>query len=207
TGAVADRLAAADRRVRVLHRTAKAGLGAAYQAGFDAGLTAGYEVLVQLDADGSHPPERLPVLLAALAGADLVIGSRWVAGGAVRNWPWPRQALSRAGNGYVRLVLGLRVRDATAGYRVWRAEALRRVDLAGVASQGYCFQVDLTRRAVHAGCRVVEVPITFVERTAGASKMSGGIVAEALWRVTGWGLADRWARRGRVAAETTGARS
>jgi glycosyltransferase involved in cell wall biosynthesis len=194
TGELADRFAASDPAIRVLHRPGKQGLGAAYLAGFGQGLAEGYSALVQLDADGSHQPEQLPDLLAALRGADLVIGSRWIAGGSVRNWPRSRQALSRGGNRYVRLAMSLPVRDATAGFRAWRASALRCVDLASVASQGYCFQVDLTRRALQAGCRVVEVPIEFVERTEGESKMSGAIVREALWRVTLWGAADRLAR-------------
>jgi len=191
TGAIADRLAADDDQVHVLHRTAKNGLGAAYLAGFRWGITRGFEVLVELDADGSHRPEHLPAMLAALDDADAVIGSRWVDGGGVQNWPRHRQWLSRGGNGYVHLMLGLGVRDATAGYRAYRATALQAIDLATVSSRGYCFQVDLTRRLVRAGFRVVEVPITFVERASGQSKMSGAIVAEALFRVTEWGIGDR----------------
>jgi dolichol-phosphate mannosyltransferase len=191
TGRVAEGLAAADPQVRVLHRVSKDGLGAAYLAGFAQGLAAGYDALVELDADGSHPPERLPAMLAALADADLVIGSRYVPGGRVEDWPRHRLFLSRGGNTYTRLWLGLPVHDATAGYRVYRASALRSLDLDGVESQGYCFQVDLTRRAVRAGLRVREVPITFVERAVGESKMSSAIVREALWRVTRWGFDDR----------------
>jgi dolichol-phosphate mannosyltransferase len=198
TGAVADELAAADVHVHVLHRPGKQGLGAAYLAGFRWALARGYQVVVEMDADGSHPAEALPMMLDALAEADLVIGSRWVAGGAVRNWPRSREALSRGGNRYTQVMLNLDVKDATAGYRAFRRSALEAVDLDTVQSQGYCFQIDLTRRAVALGLRVVEVPITFVEREVGASKMTRSIVAEALWRVTVWGVQDRWpwARRG-----------
>ena len=191
TGAIADRVADADEHVHVLHRTAKSGLGAAYLAGFRWGLSRGYDALVEMDADGSHQPEHLPDIIAALDRADAVIGSRWVDGGGVTNWPRHRQWLSQGGNGYVRLMLGLGVRDATAGYRAYRSSALAAIDLDAVSSQGYCFQVDLTRRFVRAGLEVVEVPITFVEREVGESKMSGAIVAEALARVTAWGVRDR----------------
>jgi dolichol-phosphate mannosyltransferase len=193
TGAVADAWAAQDPAVSVLHRDAKQGLGAAYRAGFGWGLERGYEVLVEMDADGSHPPEQLPRLLAPLQWADLVIGSRYVPGGAVVNWPAQRLWLSRGGNTYTRLALALAVRDATAGYRAFRRDALVRIEVDTIASQGYCFQVDTTRRASRLGLRVVEVPITFTERAVGESKMSRQIVSEALWRVTRWGVADRWA--------------
>ena len=189
TGEIADRLAAEDPQVHVLHRVGKQGLGSAYLAGFGWGLQRGYGVLVEMDADGSHQPEQLPALLAALADADLVLGSRWVPGGSVVNWPRSRELLSRGGNTYVRVALGLGLRDATGGFRAFRRETLDKLDLDAVASQGYCFQVDLARRAVSQGLRVVEVPIEFVEREHGVSKMSGGIVREALWRVTVWGLA------------------
>ena len=189
TGEIADRLAAEDPQVHVLHRVGKQGLGSAYLAGFGWGLQRGYDVLVEMDADGSHQPEQLPALLAALADADLVLGSRWVHGGSVVNWPRSRELLSRGGNTYVRLALGLGLRDATGGFRAFRRETLDKLDLDAVASQGYCFQVDLARRAVSQGLRVVEVPIEFVEREHGDSKMSGAIVREALWRVTVWGLA------------------
>ncbi|CAA9348588.1 MAG: Undecaprenyl-phosphate mannosyltransferase [uncultured Nocardioidaceae bacterium] len=191
TGRIADDLAAHDPRVSVLHRTHKCGLGAAYLSGFACGLERGYDVLVEMDADGSHQPEQLPQLLAALPDADLVLGARWVPGGSVVNWPRRRELLSRGGNAYTRLVLGLRLHDATGGYRAFRASTLRRLNLADVSSQGYCFQVDLAWRVVRAGCRVVEVPITFVERERGESKMSGSIVREALWRVTAWGARHR----------------
>lgn len=193
TGALADELAAADDRVHVLHRTTKAGLGAAYIAAFGWALARDYAVVVEMDADGSHAPEQLPALLAAIdAGADLALGSRWVPGGEVRDWPRSRMLLSRGGNTYARLMLGVPIRDITGGYRAFRRELLEQLPLATVQSQGYCFQVDLAWRSVLLGARVVEVPITFVERTAGASKMSGDIVAEALWRVTGWGLRQRF---------------
>jgi dolichol-phosphate mannosyltransferase len=198
TGEIADRLAAEDDHVHVLHRLGKQGLGAAYLAGFDWGLARGYDVLVEMDADGSHQPEQLPDLLAALEHADLVIGSRWVEGGSVVNWPRSRELLSRGGNAYVRLLLGLGLRDATGGFRAFRRATLDKLDLDGVASHGYCFQVDLARRAVGTGCRVVEVPIRFVEREHGVSKMDGAIVREALWRVTVWGLSRR--RPGRQGA-------
>jgi dolichol-phosphate mannosyltransferase len=191
TGRLADSLAAADPRLQVLHRTAKAGLGAAYLAGFRWGLARGVDVLVEMDADGSHAPEELPRLLDRLQSADLVIGSRWVPGGRVVNWSWPRVLLSRGGNAYTRLALGMPVRDATGGYRAFRRTALETLDLDAVASAGYCFQVDLAWRAVRAGLRVAEVPITFTEREFGTSKMSGDIVREALWMVTRWGVGHR----------------
>ena len=199
TGEIADKLAGEDPHVHVLHRAGKAGLGAAYIAGFRWALEQGYGALVEMDADGSHQPEELPRLLAALAEADLVLGSRYVPGGAVLNWARSRELLSRAGNTYARLMLGLELKDATGGYRVFRASTLRRIGLDDVDSQGYCFQIDLARRTIAAGLTVTEVPITFEERQRGASKMSRKIVLEALWRVTSWGIAARLrpARRGR----------
>jgi dolichol-phosphate mannosyltransferase len=191
TGKLADELAADDDHVHVLHRPGKRGLGAAYVAGFAWGLEAGYDVIVEMDADGSHQPEQLPRLLDALATADVVLGSRWVTGGEVRNWPKSREILSRGGNAYARIALGLPLRDATGGYRAYRAKVLRAFDLTTVRSQGYCFQVDLALRSCRRGYRVVEVPITFVERELGASKMSRAIVLEALWRVTLWGVRGR----------------
>jgi dolichol-phosphate mannosyltransferase len=148
-------------------------------------------VLEELDAAGSHAPEQLPRLLAALAHADLVLGSRWVPGGQVQNWARSRELLSRGGNLYTRLALGMPLKDATGGYRAYRRQVLEGMELESVASQGYCFQVDLAWRAVQAGYRVVEVPITFAEREHGESKMSGNIVREALLRVTEWGAAHR----------------
>jgi dolichol-phosphate mannosyltransferase len=191
TGVIADNLAARDAQVHVLHRTAKQGLGAAYIAGFDWGLDHGFDVLVEMDADGSHAPEQLPRLLDALPDADLVLGSRWVPGGKVVNWSTSRQMLSRGGNLYTRIALGCGLHDATGGYRAYRRSVLEKIDYRAVASQGYCFQVDLAWRAVRAGCRVTEVPITFSERERGQSKMSGSIVREALWRVTVWGAQHR----------------
>jgi len=192
TGDVADELAARNERVHVMHRTEKAGLGAAYVAGFGWGLDNGYDVLVEMDADGSHPPEQLPRLLDALQHADLVLGSRYVAGGEVVDWPWRRQLLSRGGNLYCRLALGVRIYDITGGYRAYRAEVLKALALDEVASAGYCFQVDLAWHTMRAGFRVAEVPITFTERQVGESKMSGSIVREALLKVTLWGAAHRW---------------
>jgi dolichol-phosphate mannosyltransferase len=195
TGDLADGLAAADTKVQVLHRPGKGGLGAAYLAGFAWGLERGYDVLVEMDADGSHRPEDLPRLLAALKDnggtADLVLGSRWVPGGAVVNWPATRKLISRGGTLYAKLALGIPIRDATGGFRAFRADTLRGVDTESVVSQGYCFQIDLAWRAVQRGFSVVEVPITFIEREHGVSKMSRGIVIEALWRVTAWGFAHR----------------
>ena len=191
TGEIADKIAAVDTSVHVMHRTEKAGLGAAYLAGFAWGLDAGYDVLIEMDADGSHLPEQLPRLLEALPGADLVLGARWVPGGRVVNWPKRREWLSRGGNTYVRLALGLGLHDATGGYRAFRRTTLEGIDLATVTSQGYCFQVDLARRTVESGFRVTEVPITFVERVHGESKMSGDIVREALVKVTQWGVEYR----------------
>jgi dolichol-phosphate mannosyltransferase len=191
TGKIADAMAEADERVQVLHRPGKAGLGAAYVAGFGWGLERGYDVLVEMDADGSHAPEQLPRLIAALGAADVVIGSRWVRGGDVVNWPLRRELLSRGANVYSRLALGIGVHDATGGYRAYRREVLERIDYAATSSQGYCFQVDLAWRAVRSGFRVVEVPITFADRERGESKMSGAIVREALWKVTTWGVQHR----------------
>lgn len=189
TGEIADRLAAADPRVHVMHRGSKQGLGSAYRAGFAWGLARDYDVLVEMDADGSHRPEDLGRLLTASdEGADLVLGSRWVPGGGVVNWPWHRRLISRGGTLYARLMLGIPVKDATGGYRAFRRTTLERLPLERVASQGYCFQIDMTRRVLAAGMSIVEIPITFVERERGQSKMSGAIVREALWRVTVWGV-------------------
>jgi dolichol-phosphate mannosyltransferase len=193
TGELADKLAARNPGVHVLHRTAKEGLGRAYVAGFRWAREQGYDVLVEMDADGSHAPEQLPRILAALESADLVLGSRYVPGGAVTDWPLHRLLLSRAGNRYTRWALRLPLNDATGGFRAARAELIDRLPFDDVASEGYCFQVDWAWRAVRAGARVAEVPITFTERTLGRSKMSGSIVGEALVRVTGWGLRDRLA--------------
>ena len=195
TGKVADELAAAgDGRIHVLHRTEKNGLGAAYIAGFRWGLERNYTVLVEMDADGSHAPEQLHLLLAKVdAGADLVLGSRYVPGGTVVNWPMRREVLSRGGNLYSRLALGVKIADITGGYRAFRREVLEKLDLDAIESHGYCFQVDMAWRTLQAGFTVAEVPITFTERVIGDSKMSGNIVQEALLKVTVWGLRNRWA--------------
>ncbi|WP_375405459.1 polyprenol monophosphomannose synthase [uncultured Amnibacterium sp.] len=191
TGELADGFAATEPRVHVLHRAAKEGLGPAYLAGFAWGLERGYEAIVEMDADGSHHPEDLPRLLGQLTDHDLALGSRWVAGGRVENWPRRRVLLSRGGNWYTRLALGIDIRDATGGFRAFRAEALRRIHLGDVASHGYCFQVDLVWRALQAGLTVIEVPIVFTERVHGVSKMDGAIVAESLRLVAWWGLRRR----------------
>ena len=192
TGQWAESIAAQDPAVHVLHRAGKQGLGPAYLAGFAWGLEREYRLLGEMDADASHRPEQLPGLLEAVRrGADLAIGSRWVPGGAVHDWPLHRQLLSRGANLYVRVLMGLGVSDATAGFRVFRAELLERLVSDDIASQGYCFQVDMTRRARDLGAVIREVPIDFDERTEGASKMSSGIVREALVKVTLWGLARR----------------
>jgi dolichol-phosphate mannosyltransferase len=192
TGDIADELALLAPEVSVLHRRLKTGLGGAYLAGFNWALQRDYEVIVEMDADGSHAPEELPRLLARIPDADLVLGSRWVRGGSVLNWPLYRKVLSRAGNVYVRLLLNLGLYDATGGYRAYRRAVIEAIDPNAVRSQGYCFQVDMAWRALQAGFRVVEVPITFAERERGESKMSGKIVAEALLSVTQWGIAHRW---------------
>jgi dolichol-phosphate mannosyltransferase len=194
TGAIADEIAATDPQVNVLHRRAKAGLGAAYLHGFSWALDQGYDVIGEMDADGSHQPEQLGVLLEALADADLVIGSRWVPGGSVVNWPRRREALSRGGNLYVRMLLGISVRDATAGYRLFRRSTLEKIDLGQVQSTGYVFQTDLVARTLRAGLTVREVPIQFVERVRGDSKMSGAVAAESLKLITRWGLSERRAQ-------------
>lgn len=192
TGELAESLAAADSAVTVLHRSRKEGLGRAYLAGFQHGLDQGYRFIAEIDADGSHDPTDLAAMLTlAQDGADLVLGSRWVSGGAVLNWPWPRRMISRAGNTYARKVLGSQVRDLTSGFRVFRADALNTVDFASVASQGYCFQIELAWLFERAGLLVAEHPITFIERSIGRSKMHVGIVVEALARVTMWGLFSR----------------
>lgn len=191
TGDVADAMAAADSRVRVLHRSSKQGLGAAYLAGMRLAIDEGFDLVVEMDADGSHPADALPAMLAAAERADLVIGSRWVEGGGTVDWPIQRQLISRAGTRYAQLALGIDVADMTAGYRVYRAELLRRILARPVSSQGYCFQIDMTRRADDLDARIAEVPITFREREVGVSKMSGGIVVEALRNVTAWGIGRR----------------
>jgi dolichol-phosphate mannosyltransferase len=193
TGRLADEAAAADpERIHVMHRTAKAGLGAAYLAGFAWGLARHYAVLVEMDADGSHAPEQLYRLLDAIdAGADLAIGSRYVDGGAVRNWPVRRLVLSKTANTYSRLLLGVGIHDITAGYRAYRRGVLEKIELDAVESKGYCFQIDLTWRAVNNGFTITEVPITFTERELGVSKMSGSNIREAMVKVARWGIGGR----------------
>ena len=193
TGELADELALADPdRVHVMHRTTKAGLGAAYLAGFAWGLGRGYTVLVEMDADGSHAPEELYRLLDAVdGGADLAIGSRYIPGGTVRNWPRRRKVLSKTANGYARVMLGVGIDDITAGYRAYRREVLEKIELSTVDSKGYCFQIEMSWRTVTAGFTVVEVPITFTERELGKSKMSGSNISEAIVKVAQWGLRGR----------------
>lgn len=191
TGEVADRLAAEDPAVQVMHRPGKQGLGAAYKAGFAWAIEHGYDAAVEMDADGSHQPEQLPALLRAAEGADLVIGSRWVRGGSVVNWPFHRKVISVGGNVYVKVMLGLSVNDATAGFRVYRTSALRIMQLDRVSSAGYGFQVDMTAELLRHGLTAVEVPIEFVEREIGESKMSGNIVTEAFVNVGKQGVALR----------------
>ena len=200
TGQLADELAAAEPdRIQVMHRTAKDGLGAAYLAAFAWGLDWGYNVLVEMDADGSHAPEQLYRLLDAIDnGADVAIGSRYVDGGTVRNWPHRRLVLSKTANTYARVLLGVDIHDITAGYRAYRREVLEKIDLAAVDSKGYCFQVDLTWRSINHGFTVAEVPITFTERELGVSKMSGSNIREAMLKTARWGIGGRLtgARRG-----------
>lgn len=177
-------------RVFLLQRATKNGLGAAYRAGFAWALAHHYEHIVQMDADLSHPPDQLPTLLAALDRADIAVGSRYVIGGATRPWSFRRRALSRGGNAYVRFVLGLTTQDCTAGFKAFRADALRRIGVASSRSDGYCFQIENTWHAERAGLRIVEIPIIFTDRVAGTSKMSGDIVAEALSTVLKWRIGE-----------------
>jgi dolichol-phosphate mannosyltransferase len=198
TGELADKLATDDPRIHVLHRTEKAGLGAAYVAGFRWGLERDYATIVEMDADGSHAPEDLPRMLDALGDADLVLGSRYVPGGSVVNWPKRREVLSRAANLYSRLALGMKIREYTAGFRAYRRQVLEKLELDEIASRGYCFQIDLAWRTAHAGFDVVEVPITFTEREFGESKMSGSVIREAMLRVGIWGIQHRWDQLHRI---------
>nr|WP_067429975.1 polyprenol monophosphomannose synthase [Nocardioides jensenii] len=194
TGKLADKLAEADPQITVVHRTEKAGLGAAYLHGFRVALDLGFDVIGEMDADGSHQPEQLHRLLDALEDADLVIGSRWIPGGSVVNWPRSREFLSRGGNLYVRMLLGVKIKDATAGFRVFRRSTLEAIDIDTVESTGYVFQTDMAWRTLQTGGTVVEVPIEFIERERGDSKMSGSVASESLKRITRWGLHERWAR-------------
>jgi len=183
TGAIAERLAAEDERVEVLHRERKEGIGPAYVAGFRRALAAGAGLVLEMDSDFSHDPAYLPRLLEAAESADLVLGSRYVEGGGVGDWGPFRRAISRGGSAYARAVLGLEVRDLTGGFKCFRREVLETIDLDSVQAHGYGFQVEITYRAVQLGFRVVEVPIVFRDRRHGSSKMDGSIVAEAVWRL------------------------
>ena len=198
TGEVANTLSSIDSSVHVLHRKQKAGLGAAYLDAFSWAKTQGFEVVVEMDADGSHRPVDLTKILDALSDNDIVLGSRWVNEGKVVNWAKSREVLSRGGNLYTRMWLGIPIKDATGGFRAYRMSALDQIDIQQVESQGYCFQVDMAWRAIKAGLRVAEVPITFVERELGESKMDSSIVKEALWRVTQWGIEKRYSDLKRV---------
>lgn len=188
TGAIANKLAAANPKISVLHREAKTGLADAYKAGFAWGLKNKFDYLVEMDADGSHRAEDLPKLLTKAEGHELVIGSRWVSGGSVENWPAYRMALSRGGNAYAKLMLGSNIKDLTAGFRVYQAQLIERLHLEDLAAHGYSFQVEMTRKCEQIGASIVEVPITFVERAHGVSKMSNAIVLEAMWLVTKLGF-------------------
>ncbi len=188
TADIVRKAMAGELRLHLLERSAKEGLGAAYRAGFRWGLARGYDALVELDADFSHPPGRLPALLEALETADVSIGSRYVPGGRTVGWSPVRKMISKLGNAYVRLAIGLPVHDATAGYRAFRSDVLRALAVESSESNGYCFQIEMAHRAWQEGFRIVEVPITFTERVSGTSKMHRRIVAEALLRVTGWAL-------------------
>ena len=192
TADIAEELASLSESISVLHRESKEGLGPAYLAGFEWAFARGYERIVEMDADGSHRAQDLSRLLAV--DADLVIGSRWIAGGAVVNWPLSRKLISRSGNVYTRLMLGTKVRDMTAGFRCYKISLLKQLPLQQVASHGYSFQVEMAWRSIQQGATVKEVPITFVERELGASKMNTAIVLEALWLVTKWGLARTFKR-------------
>jgi dolichol-phosphate mannosyltransferase len=195
TGDLADRLAEADPRIHVLHRTEKNGLGAAYAEGFRWALRNDYDFIVEMDADGSHQPEELPRLTALLAnGCDMAIGTRWIPGGVIKNWPAYRKLISRAGTAYARILLQSKLHDLTSGYRGFRADSLRTIDFGTVNSQGYCFQIELAWLFERSGGKIGEFPITFVEREEGVSKMSTGIVVEALAKVTSWGLSSAFGR-------------
>jgi dolichol-phosphate mannosyltransferase len=196
TGAIADRLVGELPRVAVLHRPAKEGIGPAYVAGFRRALADGAELVLEMDCDFSHDPHDVPRLIeAAEQGADVVLGSRYVRGGRVENWGLLRRLVSRAGSLYARVLLGSRLRDLTGGFKCYRRRVLEAIDLGAVSSHGYAFQIETTYRALRAGFRVVEIPITFVDREAGHSKMTKSIVLEAIWRVPAIRLASlRWQR-------------
>ncbi|WP_130839178.1 polyprenol monophosphomannose synthase [Corynebacterium neomassiliense] len=201
TGDLADELAAEDGHIHVIHRAGKGGLCGAYVAGFRWGLEKGYEVICEMDADGSHAPEQLHLLLDQIdRGADLVIGARYVRGGRTVNWPWYRWLLSKGGNMYISLALGAGLSDMTAGYRAYRRELLEQFDLDELSGAGYIFQVDLAWRAVQAGADIREVPITFTERVIGESKLDGSFVKDSLLEVTRWGLRHRLEQLGKLTA-------
>ncbi len=190
TGRLADELAAASSRIAVLHRPRKSGLGNAYRAGFAWGIADGYQILVEMDGDGSHRPEQLPALIDAAREVDVVLGSRWVPGGGAPVWAFRRRLLSRAGSLYARVALGLPFSDITGGFRAFRSSALAAIDYESVSAQGYCFQIEMLWRARRAGLTIREVPINFAERLSGESKMDLSIVVEAMARVTLWGVRD-----------------
>lgn len=194
TGALANRLASENPRIQVLHRSGKSGLGKAYLAGFEYGLRNDYQLLVQMDADGSHRSQDLPALIEAAHRCDLALGSRWVIGGAVSNWPWYRQGISQFGNWYAGLMLGLGIKDVTAGFRVYRSSLIAKIDLDRIQAQGYGFQVEMTLRAAKQGAQICEVPILFVERENGRSKMTFEIIVEAFLLATKWGIARLFRR-------------
>ena len=188
TADVVRDVATARGEISILPRPGKSGLGPAYAAGFEWALRRGFDPLIEMDGDGSHDPNCVPRMVARCRDtADLVIGSRYADGGSIADWRWHRRALSRMGNVYASAMLGLGVRDATSGFRAYRASLLERIDLGDVQSSGYCFQIELTYRAARAGATIAEEPISFTDRAAGKSKMAAGIVGEALWHVTRWG--------------------
>lgn len=202
TAAAARTLAEELGGIRVLERPGKAGLGSAYRHGFTEVLGAGYDQVVTMDVDASHDPRAIPAMVAALErGADAVIGSRYVAGGATVNWPLHRRLLSRWGNRYTAALLGVGVRDCTSGFRAYRADVLAALDAGTTTAEGYAFLTELVRRLVRQQRHLVEVPITFVDREVGVSKMSGRIIVESMWLVTTWGVRDRWNRRRRASSQ------
>lgn len=192
TGAIADDVAAELGEITVVHREGRAGLGAAYRHGFDVAFQQGYDVIVSMDSDFSHDPAVIPTMLELLAGgADVVIGSRYVAGGGTQDWPLRRRLLSRWGNRYAGLLLGAKVRDCTAGFRAYRADVLRRIEPGSTNAEGYAFLTELTRRLARSRANIVETPILFKDRERGTSKMSGRIIVESMLLVTAWGVLDR----------------
>ena len=206
TGAIAERMAEELGHIAVLHRATKDGLGEAYRAGFAWSMDHGYDTLVQIDADLSHDPALIPALLQAIDdGADMAIGSRYIPGGLIPHWPWFRRALSRYGNRYAGIALGLKVRDATSGYRAYRADALKKIDYTQSRAKGYGFQIEIAYRMWGLGGRVREVPMVFTDRVRGHSKMTWGIFAEELLLVTWWGIRDRVLRRGARPRRVAGA--